>query len=87
MQLKSADSWPQDLSTTAIEFQDWDQDIFMHVAMKIMSMCFEKQGLQVESKDGIRVWQMREKTKALIEKHSKFIGTSMCELIETAQQL
>ena len=82
MQSNNADSWPAGMLSAAMEFHDWDQDVFMHVAIKVMAGHFEQQQLQVEAKDGIRVWQLRNEVKKLIAKHGNHIGVSEYELKE-----
>lgn len=84
LQVKSTHSWPKDVLATAIDFQDGDQDLFMHVAIKVMAGHFNQQGLQVRTQDGIRVWQLRGKLKELLEKHADCIGVSQYELLEVA---
>lgn len=76
-------SWPEDLTATADEFQDWDQDIFMHVAMKVLAQHFQQAGLEVEVADGIRVWQLRDKVKKLIRNFGKIIGVQEYNVEET----
>jgi len=75
--------WPQIMLAAALDFPDWDQDLFMHIAIKVMAGYFELQGLQVETKDGIRVWQLREQVKKIIAECSSSVGVCRYELSES----
>lgn len=76
--------WPCQLVQSAEQFPDWDQDIFMHVAIQVMASYFEQNGLQVHKSDGIRVQQLRDNVKMLISSHGNSIGVHTYDVAESA---
>lgn len=63
--------WPVDLALAAEDVENWNEDVFMHVAMRIMAAYFTKRGLQVKVYDGIHDYELRGNIQMLIENHGQ----------------
>jgi len=72
--------WPTLLAETAENFQEWKVDLFMHIAMLVLSRYFEEQGLMVNRTDEIRTKQQQKKIKKLFHFNATEIGVDKFEL-------
>lgn len=72
--------WPALVAETAQNFTGWKVDLFMHVAMLVVSEHFEGKGIMVNRKDDTRTKQQQKHIKKLIHFHGSEIGVDKFEL-------
>jgi hypothetical protein len=72
--------WPTLIAETAENFQEWKVDLFMHVAMLVMSEHFEGKGIMVNRKDETRTKQQQKQVKKIIHFHGAEVGVDKFEL-------
>lgn len=72
--------WPTLIAETAKNFGEWQVDLFMHVAMLVVSEHFESRGVMVNRKDEIRTKQQQKQIKKLFHFNSTEIGVDKFEL-------
>lgn len=66
--------WPKELIENAEDFKNWGQDVFMHVAVIVMSEHLQAQEFEVRMTDGITDMYRRHDIKNLIECHKDVLG-------------
>jgi len=66
--------WPKELISEAGDFKNWSQDIFMHIAIVVMSKYFEAEGIEVQIADGIQDSYRRHDLKDQIKSHGSVLG-------------
>jgi len=72
--------WPAALKEGAEDISNWQYDLFMHVAMLVVSKYIEDQGTPVNRVDTSRQKQHRKQVKKLIHFHGDSIGVQQFEL-------
>jgi len=72
--------WPAAIKQNAEDISQWQQDLFMHVAMLVVSEHFESKGMLVNRTDDSRGKQQRKQIKKHIHFHGDTIGVAAFEL-------
>jgi len=66
--------WPKELEELAEDFKNWNQDIFLHIAMSVLSDHFTQKGMEVRIADGIQDTYRRIDIKEQIACHGSVLG-------------
>lgn len=77
--------WPKELISEAEDFRNWNQDIFMHVAIIAMSEHFTQQGMEVKMADGIQDSYRRNDITDQIQCHRDVLGVHSYDIQASKQ--
>jgi len=77
--------WPKELISEADDFRNWSQDIFMHIAILILSEHLAAKGMEVTVMDGIQDVYRRSDIKEQIQCHNGVLGVQSYAIQESKE--